>query len=346
MLGLDYLGSGGSDESRSAAETGLLTLARPFTLVQGGQGLTGRLPVYLESGGEKEFWGFVGIALRYPEVLDAAFLDELYQHGYSGEIWRIDPATSAKQTIWQSASTLPEGAATDDINLFNVTWHIDVARVADVKAAVELLTAMLVILFISVLFGLLSYHYLELRQIKAAMEQMALTDPLTRMPNRRALMLELPKMASVAKVTNSPFTIIYIDIDGLKQVNDRLGHMAGDRVLFEFARILEDCTGELGIATRVGGDEFGILLNGMGPGKELDYFVKTLKEKTSFNFLGQGEDSDVICLIASSYGIATYPRDGEDAQTLLHIADKRLYEHRRDNRKTVSDRFKPHFRNA
>ena len=147
-------------------------------------------------------------------------------------------------------------------------------------------------------------------------------------------------------MTNSSFAIIYMDLDGLKVVNDRLGHMAGDRVLYEFSRILEDCTGELGIAMRIGGDEFVILLKDMSPGKDLDYFVKILREKTSFVFSGQGEDSGVVCSISSSYGIATYPRDGEDAETLLHIADKRLYEHKRDNHKQVSDRFKPHFRNA
>ncbi len=344
LLGLDYLGSGGSEESRSAVESGLLTLAGPFELVQGGQGLTGRLPVYLDQNGRKEFWGFVGIALNYPQVLEEAFLGELYHHGYSGEIWRIDPSSGQRQSIWRSEGGIRGDAATDAINLFNVTWHIDVSRTPDTDALLEWLTALLVILFISVLFGLLSYHYLELRTMKLAMEELALTDPLTKMPNRRALMFELPKTASYAKVTNSSFTVIYMDLDGLKMVNDKLGHLGGDRVLYEFSRILEECVGNTGMATRVGGDEFVLLLHGIGPGKELDYFLKTLREKTTFAFSGDGEYAGVVCRISSSQGVATYPQDGEDIEQLLHIADKRLYEYKRNNRPVTAEGFKPHFR--
>lgn len=114
-------------EAFIARDTGRLTLAGPFPLVQGGSGVAGRLPVYLdgESGG-RNFWGFVVVLVRFPEALKAARFDELTGNGYEYSLWRIHPDTGKRQII-ASSSEKPAGNPADVVvRVPNAAWTLSV----------------------------------------------------------------------------------------------------------------------------------------------------------------------------------------------------------------------------
>ena len=107
-----------------------------------------------------------------------------------------------------------------------------------------------------------------------AVMSMAMTDALTNLPNRRALSVNLTRFAADAARTGLPFSVIAIDIDGLKEVNDSFGHDAGDQLLRNFARAIHEAIRGSDVGLRVGGDEFIILLP-----RTTEVFAKRVAER-------------------------------------------------------------------
>lgn len=103
----------GNREAQAAIEKGELYIAGPFELIQGGLGIAGRLPVFLENeGGEKTFWGLVSVTLDFPAVLSSNPIERVNAQGFACEVWRINPDTGEKQTILMSETPLdPERTA-------------------------------------------------------------------------------------------------------------------------------------------------------------------------------------------------------------------------------------------
>lgn len=343
VLGLDYLASGGESEAKWARETGKLTLAGPFTMVQGGQTLTGRLPVFLRDG---SFWGFVGIALAYPQVLDAAFLDELFQQGYSGEIWRIHPTEKTRQVIWRSSDFEHEKnvmVESREMNLFNVTWHISIFRDTDANITLEWWLFLMGTLFFSLLVAVLCYHYLELRHMKGVMENMAMTDPLTNLPNRRNMMEVLENSIKTSLRDGSTFVILYLDLNHFKTVNDTRGHDTGDMVLRKASGMLRDQIGNKGIIARVGGDKFIVYLPNFTRSDNLDRLVASLDDAMRITIPAELDKEAIE--VSASFGVSYFPEDGKDLNTLLHASDLRMYNTKKiKNDTSVVTGFKSHFR--
>lgn len=115
-------------EAIRARDTGKLTLAGPFQLLQGGLGAAGRLPVYLnDDKGNARFWGFVIVLIRFPEVLAPAKLSMLTESGYNYEIWRVHPDTGAKHVIAASSGLPLIDPINRPLQVPNVTWTVSVA---------------------------------------------------------------------------------------------------------------------------------------------------------------------------------------------------------------------------
>jgi len=130
-MGLDLLNHPERQkEARLARDSGKLTLAGPFDLVQGGLGALGFFPVFLtDSQGQQRFWGFTNVVIRLPQALGPAQFEQLVKQGYHYALWRIDPATQQRQSIAQSA-TLPVDAVDFDLSVPNATWTLSVSPAA------------------------------------------------------------------------------------------------------------------------------------------------------------------------------------------------------------------------
>ncbi|HEY3973697.1 MAG TPA: HD domain-containing phosphohydrolase [Candidatus Sulfotelmatobacter sp.] len=151
-------------------------------------------------------------------------------------------------------------------------------------------------------------------------ESSATTDYLTGLPNARSLFLQLDRDLARCKRDDSTLTVMVSDMDGFKQINDRFGHLEGNRVLRLFAQALKDSCREYDYVARMGGDEFVVIAPGLTP-------EAASKKAEQMRALARQAGSEVCGedILSLSVGRALYPEDGKDAEQLLTQADRRMY---------------------
>ncbi len=166
-------------EARIARDTGQLTLAGPLELAQGGLGIVGRLPIFLDGpDGRTTFWGLMSVVLRFPQALSSARLAQLQAAGLHYELWRIHPDTLKKQVI---ATSTPEPLANPTehkLNLPNGTWTLSVAPVAGWGSGPDVVLKSAVAVMLSLLLAYAAKLLVELNQNRAGQE--ALVEDKTR----------------------------------------------------------------------------------------------------------------------------------------------------------------------
>jgi diguanylate cyclase (GGDEF)-like protein/putative nucleotidyltransferase with HDIG domain len=151
-------------------------------------------------------------------------------------------------------------------------------------------------------------------------ESSATTDYLTGLPNARSLFLQLDRELARCKRDTSSLIVMVSDMDGFKQINDRFGHLEGNRVLRLFAQALKESCREYDYVARMGGDEFVVV----APGLPADAAKKKSEQLRELAKLAGRE----VCredILSLSVGQAQYPEDGTDAEELLAEADRRMY---------------------
>ncbi|NPV69701.1 MAG: sensor domain-containing diguanylate cyclase [Firmicutes bacterium] len=163
-------------------------------------------------------------------------------------------------------------------------------------------------------------HALQYRQTAT----LADTEPLTGLHNSRSFSRRFEKELAASKRHAKPLSLIYLDLDNFKWVNDALGHLAGDRVLKEFGGVLKRSVRENDIAARLGGDEFVVLLPGSTRSE-----AQQVAQRIRFSVCGTRfpcEERPDGVSIGVSTGIACYPDDGEDLRALIKAADEAMYQ--------------------
>lgn len=150
---------------------------------------------------------------------------------------------------------------------------------------------------------------------------LAQTDSLTELPNMRFLIQHLEEKLK----QNNPFTIMMIDLNGFKKINDTYGHMEGDRTLCKAAEILKESIRAEDIVGRYAGDEFVIVCHSRNP-EDAGKIAQRIQERFDGVFL-PGNDSVIL---SASIGMAVFPGDGNDWRTLISIADRRMYKEKAD----------------
>nr|WP_284694437.1 EAL domain-containing protein [Geomonas sp. Red32] len=161
---------------------------------------------------------------------------------------------------------------------------------------------------------------LDITDIKQAEENiffLAHHDPLTKLPNRSTLYARIEQVLSVAQKARRNVALLFLDIDGFKQINDTMGHDVGDMLLQSIARRLSDCTRSCDVVARLGGDEFVIVLWDCGVSETTVVAEKIIG--TGFSLEGSQ------AAVNTSIGISIYPDDGNDYLELLKCADIAMY---------------------
>ena len=163
-------------------------------------------------------------------------------------------------------------------------------------------------------------------------ESSATTDYLTGLPNARSLFVHLEQELSRCRRTRTPLAVMVCDLDGFKAVNDRFGHMEGNRVLQVFADLLRGSWRNYDYIARMGGDEFVVVAPGL-PKETLGERITRLNElavQAGLRVCG----SKIVSL---SVGAAFYGADGENAEQLLAAADRRMYIVKQEHHQRVAD---------
>ena len=171
------------------------------------------------------------------------------------------------------------------------------------------------------------------------LESLALQDPLTGLANRRLLAERMSMALGHARRNRSTMAVVYLDLDGFKQINNTLGHGAGDTLLQMVAARLVATVREEDTVARLGGDEFIIALWHLGGNDDAAEMVARVIGAVSKPYDIDGHAAS----ITTSAGVAIYPVDGEDADTLMKCADMALYDAKRagKNAYRISERSMP-----
>ena len=153
-------------------------------------------------------------------------------------------------------------------------------------------------------------------------EALSVTDDLTRLYNPRYLNLVLRREAKRASRSGRPLSVLFLDLDGFKRVNDSHGHMAGSRALVEAAAVIRGCARETDVVARFGGDEFALILPDTGREGAVSVAERIRDRLRAFRFLaGEG----LSMHLTASIGVATLPDVAGSAEELLRGADQAMY---------------------
>jgi diguanylate cyclase (GGDEF)-like protein len=161
----------------------------------------------------------------------------------------------------------------------------------------------------------------KLKASEARYRKLALYDALTALPNRSYFHLLLDKTLSAAKDSGRNLALLFLDLDRFKEINDRLGHRAGDAVLVETARRLLKSIRDNDIVARLGGDEFAAILPDIAAPADAESIARRIVETLSAPLMIEGN----VCQIGVSVGISQFPVDTDDSEKLLQFADSAMY---------------------
>jgi diguanylate cyclase (GGDEF)-like protein/PAS domain S-box-containing protein len=168
---------------------------------------------------------------------------------------------------------------------------------------------------------------IERKQLQARLKYLAQYDGLTGLPNRGLLYDRLKMALARTRREQRQMSLLYLDLNNFKQVNDSLGHAAGDELLQEVANRLTQCVRDLDTVARMGGDEFVVLLENIQSPEYASNVAKKIRNAISQPIKIEGCSLRIL----PSIGIALYPDHGDEVQQLLRHADKAMYFEKRND---------------
>jgi len=323
-IGLDYREVSGQYASILAAvEAKDIVIDGPVDLVQGGQALIGRLPVYERNGGE--FWGVISVVIDHQRLFTDAGLTQGQRwnvglrgrdgEGMGGEVilgqpswWLQEPVTVPVELPvgrWVLAAVPVNGHWAPPLSSYRWQW----------------LGGSAINLALSVLILSLSVSRRRLQGALTTIRHQARFDSLTELPNRQYFMYQLEEAVHRSRREDKRFGLLFIDLDHFKEINDSLGHEAGDEMLQAIGERIRNVLRGQDVVGRLGGDEFVVLLHDLADAVDAELVADKLLKVLPPALSIKGQD----VTIEGSIGIAVYPEDGLSASDLLKHADLAMY---------------------
>ncbi|WP_407309737.1 diguanylate cyclase domain-containing protein [Pseudomonas sp. nanlin1] len=259
------------------------------------------------------------------------FNNEVYR-----QIFGVDPASLRGQPLARVlrpelyAELLPyfrQALSGERVSLDNVCYSLEQERVWSASYIPEVLNGEVIGFYI------MSQDITERKRAERLMHDQAMLDPLTNLPNRRALQGRLDQALAPAHGARAPFAIFFMDLDGFKAVNDKHGHEAGDELLKQVAQRLRDTVRRDDFVCRLAGDEFVVLANGVPDSSICSRIAESICQALHTPFcLSEGSVT-----IGTSAGIVLCPADSPAGpEALLASADAAMYQAKRRGRNGYS----------
>lgn len=305
---------------KQAIDTKQGTLDGPIQLLQGGQGIVYRYPIYIED----KYWGIISTVIDTDGFLKAAFKNIPSNHdfairtGDSKKVFYGDPKLFSEQDTFKNTSMVPNGK-----------WEWAIKNHTP-SYAYQMLIYQIASVFISLLSGFLAYYLLKDRY---RLSEHAMLDSLTNLPNRRLLRERMETAFNAAKRFQKMMAIMAIDIDYFKQINDNYGHDFGDEVLRAVALAIKSTLRETDTVSRVGGDEFIVVLTEISSLQN----ITSIAAKLMSEFTNPLTILDKEISVHLSIGIAIYkPNRSASLKQITKEADIALYQSKANGRNTYT----------
>ncbi len=279
-----------------------------------GEGLTYRAPIFSKG----QYWGLLSTVIDYSSLLSAAGIDRssgeyqyalrsLTERGTNGEMILGDAGLFADPAAQVTMVTIPGG-----------TWSLAVKPLSSPTAGSWLNFSRG---FGWLFAGLFAAQAIALMKLKRDLSDVTLYDRLTGLPGRPLFLDRLKQMIRRTKRNRGNFSVLYVDLDGFRSINEKKGSKVGDMMLAGFGKRLIGSIRHCDTVTRWGGDEFLVLLDAC-PFDHAKTIAENLRHKIELP-VAYGEQ---MLRIGASIGLATYPADGHSLKALLEAAEARMTE--------------------
>jgi diguanylate cyclase (GGDEF)-like protein len=194
-------------------------------------------------------------------------------------------------------------------------------------------------LFVAIALGVaFGFFWMTTSVLTSGLEQMASTDPLTRIYNRRVFLMWCEKELVRGQRTGTPFSVLMVDLDHFKQINDSFGHQAGDLALCAVVEKMQDSVRGIDVLGRWGGEEFAVLLPGAAADAALLVAQRVRRNIERILLPGSGfRNGERVQMISvtASVGVATYRGVDDSVHTMMERADLALYQAKAAGRNCV-----------
>jgi diguanylate cyclase (GGDEF)-like protein len=313
----------------SVSLAGVISLAYPMVDLLLVAAVTGMAVLRVGSGGGRE-WGWLAGGL-----LVFAASDVVYALRLAADVYQVGtpldagwPLGLAMLAVWVHQAKLPPGPvqreetprATGAIALAVpavATAAAAVVLIAGARTRLSLVAVLLAGLTLAAAAGRTQLAFRQLVRL-ADLRRQAATDDLTGLPNRRAFYIEVPRL--LASAQSQAQALLLLDLDRFKEVNDSLGHQAGDQLLVRVGRLLLEQLRPDDMLARLGGDEFAILLSDTDQDQ-----AAVVADKLRAALAAPVSIEGIALYTDASIGIALFPEHGRDLSLLLRHADIAMY---------------------
>lgn len=324
LVGFDFMdeSKAGNAEAIAAYQRGELIATNPFELVQGGNGMAGRLPVFLTDNGSTKFWGLVTVTMDFDELLKSIDMKVLSNMGNDYELWYKDE--QGKRVVMDASENAPQKSVSYEFAINNLVWHLDVAPSEGWLDYAESCIAFLFIAAFALLITLLVLNRIQIKKANEKLLRLAHLDSLTSCYSRHYVnTILLSRNDGEWNDPSVKYSLAIVDIDNFKSINDTYGHDTGDRAIMAIAQVLLDnskgANGDCVI--RHGGDEFIILFNDVTRERFVDKLESIVKDVRNIHFA----DIPSMHLSVSIGGEYYSGKEESRYYTMVRKADEKLY---------------------
>lgn len=311
---------------KRAIETRSTVVAGPVDLVQGGHGLISRTPVFLPDG---RYWGIVSLVMNTDSLF--TMLDQTA--GQAGIVWALRGTDGQGERggmihgdarLFRSLSNIRQ-----TIRIPGGSWEMAAAPLAgwdhdNRRTWILRLSGIGLSLLIAILTYVAFSERIHIRHL-------ATHDPLTNLPNRRLLSDRLELAIAQSRRDGQGFSILCIDLDNFKPINDQYGHHVGDEVLRAVASCLQKCLRSIDTVARVGGDEFMVIL----PDAQREIDAREVANRVAEAIKEPIRVGEILLQVGASIGICHYPGDARTQDELMRITDEAMYRAKKNARGTI-----------
>ncbi len=306
-------------------------ISSPIELVQGGLGVIALSPIFTDPPDNREYWGTSGVILDINSLFLNAGVEQLQQK-YHFAIRGFDGGERNGEIFYGDSSVFDDVIASEFVNLPSGSWYMAVSSkgIESTTHWYRLYSARLIgypMLFIVIsLFGVI---YMLYRAARAN----SLQDELTNLPNRRYFMYSLEQAIRDSAKKESKFTLLNLDLNYFKSINDTYGHAVGDMVLVAVAERIRKVIRASDLVARVGGDEFLVLLPRVADEANIQKVIENLHKEISGKPVKMGHKE---IYPKTSIGYVIYSDPNVDIDTVLHLADINMYKEKQKEKQELS----------